>query len=140
MGCVIKAASICILLTLFSGEGIRVARLRIIFCLPSRISVFQEPLVYVELFSELPKRARNDVRMFLVSKSFVDGRQESAVIPLTMVIRSCHLIPRMDDDLREPIPPHKTIDHFNTFYVNQFLDLHTYLTIRSPPKHVQIVS
>ncbi|KIO23145.1 hypothetical protein M407DRAFT_215387 [Tulasnella calospora MUT 4182] len=107
----------------------RVARLRLIFELPSSVAVIdpQPILAYVEWFTEL-KATRHPSRMFEVSKLIGrDGKPLGEAIPLSQVVRSCHLIPRWEDDLEAPIDA--ALDTYCNFFVNDFLDCHCYLTL-----------
>ncbi len=50
-----------------------------------------------------------------------------SIIPISQILRTAHLIPVYDG---EPIP-HKflftdTLDHYTEFYVNKFIDQHTF--------------
>ncbi|KIO16784.1 hypothetical protein M407DRAFT_12650 [Tulasnella calospora MUT 4182] len=88
-----------------SAYRYRVARLRLIFELPVSVAEItpQPTLAYVEWFTEL-KATRHPTRMFEVSKLL--GRDKmpvGEVIPLSQVMRSCHLIPRWEDDLTAPV-------------------------------------
>lgn len=66
--------------------------------------------------------------MFEVSKVVgSEGRLVGEVIPLSQIIRSCHLIPQWEDDLVAPIG--SPLDVFDKFLVNDFLDVHSYLSL-----------
>ncbi|KIO15986.1 hypothetical protein M407DRAFT_86553 [Tulasnella calospora MUT 4182] len=116
---------------LFLGSRYRyqVARLRLIFELPRSVAVFQpQPtLAYIEWFSEL-KATHDASRMFEITKLVgKDGHPIGEVIPVSRIVRSCHLIPKWEDDLVAPVE--SVLDEFTTFFVNEFLDLHCYLSL-----------
>lgn len=87
----------------------------------------QPILAYVEWFTEF-KATRHPSRMFEVSKVLGRGGQPvGEVISLDQVVRSCHLIPKWENDLRAPLD--FALDTFTDFLVNDFLDLHAYLSL-----------
>lgn len=66
--------------------------------------------------------------MFEVSKVVNnEGRPVGEVIPLSRIIRSCHLIPQWENDLVAPVDC--PLDAFDKFLVNDFLDVHSYLSL-----------
>lgn len=102
--------------------------MRLIFELPLSVAQFPQPtLAYVEWFLDL-KVSRHPSRMFEVSKVFgTDSSPVGEVIPVSQIVRSCHLIPKWEDDLVAPID--SVLDVFDTFFVNDFLDSHCYLSL-----------
>jgi hypothetical protein len=72
--------------------GLSIARVRVIFRLPEDFSNFPDPLSYVDWYKELQLSVTN-VGMHLVSLSSRNHRQQSSIIPVTDIARSCHLIP-----------------------------------------------
>lgn len=109
----------------------RVGRVRLIFQLPSSLvpSLADSTFAYVERFSPLGNVDPTN-RMYLVHK-VVDGRgiQSADIVPISQISRSCHLVPQLTDDLTTRLSPHSILDDFSTFYVNDFLDLHSYLIL-----------
>lgn len=68
--------------------------------------------------------------MHEVKKSrHADGRLLAEVISLSRIIRSCHLVPRLDHDLETATDPGNSLDTYDLFSVNDFLDLHVYLIL-----------
>jgi hypothetical protein len=57
-----------------------------------------------------------------------DGRPYLAVIPLGSIIRAAHLIPvyRTNDFIRPSLTMHDSLDEFNAFYVNKYVDHHAF--------------
>ncbi|KAJ7898890.1 hypothetical protein B0H14DRAFT_3080756 [Mycena olivaceomarginata] len=72
--------------------GLRVARVRVIFRLPERYGIYDGTLAYVDWFKPLNPPVA-DIGMHQVSLSSRNLRQNSEVIPITDIVRSCHLIP-----------------------------------------------
>lgn len=68
--------------------------------------------------------------MYKVSKACQrDGSLETEVVPLGQIVWSCHLIPELENDLGAVIPNRSVLDRFNSFLVNDFLDMHSYLLL-----------
>lgn len=57
------------------------------------------------------------------------GQKRAGIITPDFLIRSCHLIPKMSDDVLQVVKPEDVLDRFDEFYVNDFLDLHSYLNL-----------
>lgn len=124
---------VCDLILCFTGSQYRyrMARFRLIFELPvaatGELGQSRSPLAYVQWFTDL-KATRHPSRMFEVSKVVdSEGRPVREVIPLSWIIRSCHLIPQWENDLVAPID--SPLDVFDKFLVNDFLDVHSYLSL-----------
>ncbi|EIW86269.1 hypothetical protein CONPUDRAFT_86280 [Coniophora puteana RWD-64-598 SS2] len=79
----------------FGGlSGLRVAELRVIFKLPSHLGKINEPLAYVHWFRELNVSAiEPNSGMFKISKSTRHHLPYGEVIPLSRIVRPCHMIP-----------------------------------------------
>ncbi|KAF7341442.1 hypothetical protein MVEN_01881400 [Mycena venus] len=73
-------------------EGISVARVRVIFRLPESYGSYPHPLAYVDWYKPLKDPVPN-IRMHKVSLSSRNHHQNSSIIPITDILRSCHLIP-----------------------------------------------
>ncbi|KAJ7853846.1 hypothetical protein B0H14DRAFT_3085568 [Mycena olivaceomarginata] len=73
-------------------HGISVARIRVIFRLPEHYGSYPRPLAYVDWYKPL-KTPVSNIRMHEVSLSSRNHRQNSSIIPITEILRSCHLIP-----------------------------------------------
>ncbi|KAG8942374.1 hypothetical protein FRC03_003269 [Tulasnella sp. 419] len=109
---------------------VRVGQVRVIFQLPSTIiSKYDVPLAYIEWFTEL-KQTQSKARMLEVQKAFCgDGLRDCSIVRVDQIVRSCHLIPKWRDDLSSMLEPDEVYNKFDTFYVNDFLDLHSYLSL-----------
>jgi hypothetical protein len=57
------------------------------------------------------------------------GGLAAEVIPISHISRSCHLMPHFKNDLATALDPGEVLNTYETFFVNEFLDLHTYLTL-----------
>lgn len=66
--------------------------------------------------------------MFEVSKVLDRNKRPAGeVIPLSRVVRSCHLMPQWENDLLAPLDT--PLDSYTDFFVNDFLDIHSYLSL-----------
>jgi len=107
--------------------GFRVARVRAIFTFPRRFHqvLNESPFLFVDLFSpftssELKKEPRL-LSVTLHNRS--NGTHSTAVIPLSDVVMSCHLVPQFQE-VPEAIwkkgPKVDLLDSAPTFYLNEF--------------------
>ncbi|KAI0684573.1 hypothetical protein BC835DRAFT_1409120 [Cytidiella melzeri] len=73
--------------------GLTVVQVRVIFCLPETVSYLSKhPLAYVEWFT--PFQPYNNITgMFSVAPSQRNRCRRASIIPITAIVRSCHLIP-----------------------------------------------
>ncbi|KDQ14416.1 hypothetical protein BOTBODRAFT_109889, partial [Botryobasidium botryosum FD-172 SS1] len=111
------------------SKGYRTAQVRLIFNLPSTIAPkgHDTPLAYIEWFTAF-KSPDPTNGMFKVSRSLDDkGARVAAVVPLSLIHRSCQLIPKwgkvMDVNNAD-------IEKCTNFHVNDFLDLHLYKSVK----------
>ena len=74
--------------------GLCVARVRAIFRLPEVYGnrLGKHPLAYVEWFTPL-RQLDPDTGMFKVSISTRNHHRRTSIIPITQIVRSCHLLP-----------------------------------------------
>ncbi|KAG8939237.1 hypothetical protein FRC03_006458, partial [Tulasnella sp. 419] len=91
--------------------NVRVGQVRVIFQLPSTIILkYDVPLVYIEWFTEL-KQTRSKARMLEVQKAFCrDGLRDCSIVRVDQIVRSCHLIPKWEDDLSSVLEPDEVYD------------------------------
>lgn len=68
-----------------------------------------------------------DTGMWMVQPESLDGIPVVSVIHLDSIIRNAHLLPIYGD---KPVPhnllPHHSLDAFRAFYVNKFIDYHSF--------------
>ena len=86
-------------------------------------------LAYVEWFSSFTSQPEPDHLMYMVKRSVKDGDRMASIIPLAIIRRSVHLLPKFG-----PVaPPHWTsadvLDQCPAFFVNCFSDRHIYTTL-----------
>ena len=87
-------------------------------------------LAYVHWFTPFEAQPDPDHKMYSVARSFVNRLPEASIIAVNDIRRSVHLIPQFP---LEGVPPewksHNTLDKATDFFVNCFLDRHTYMTV-----------
>ena len=70
----------------------------------------------------------DETGMWIVSPEYLDDESKYlAVIHVDCIIRAAHLIPCYGEDFvaqYHDIDPSKTLDSFNRFYVNKYVDHH----------------
>ena len=106
------------------------------FELPSRVipevfSAIDTPpkyLAYVEWFTPLPRSSDPKHSMYRVSRVIQDRCRSASMIAVESIIRSVHLIPQFGPIVPQEWNSFTVLEHCNTFYVNPFADVHSYLT------------
>jgi hypothetical protein len=115
-------------------SGYRIAQVRVVFQLPSQVipdvldTTPPEHLAYVEWFTNIPATPDPKHGMYRVSRLMVDRQRSASVIPVNLIIRSIHLIPRFGTVIPQEWNSFTVLEECNTFYVNTFADVHSYLT------------
>jgi hypothetical protein len=108
--------------------GLRIAQVRVVFQLPSKVIPLVFPsledtlpthLAYVEWFSPIPTTPDSNSNLYKVSRLVRNGRRVASVIPVDSVISSVHLFPRFGQNA--PIGKTFTVlELCNSFYINPF--------------------
>ncbi|KIP01316.1 hypothetical protein PHLGIDRAFT_27025 [Phlebiopsis gigantea 11061_1 CR5-6] len=73
--------------------GVRVGQVRLIFRVPPEFAVLaKKQLAYIEWFT--PLQVRNEtLGMYSVARSVRRGRYQASVVPVSSILRTCHLTP-----------------------------------------------
>ncbi|KAH9923117.1 uncharacterized protein BXZ73DRAFT_91463 [Epithele typhae] len=101
--------------------GLRVARVRAIFRMPAGFGThFKHPLAYVECVNG----------MFRVSVSTNNYRRRSSIIPVTSIVRSCHLIPVWGREVDRTWTTDNVLDKCERFFLNPYLRHHDFVLLR----------
>ncbi|KAG8919803.1 hypothetical protein FRC02_001369 [Tulasnella sp. 418] len=128
------------------AKGLRVAQVRVVFKVPHEICMaYLGPheahwpgyLVYMEWFSRLKQSPERDHRMFRVTQEQEDRERPegAAVIDITSIVRSCHLIPQFFYDSPVSKSPAKNwtsqnvLEECTSFFLNNFLNQQSYQVI-----------
>ncbi|KAJ7893406.1 hypothetical protein B0H14DRAFT_3081378 [Mycena olivaceomarginata] len=99
-------------------SGLRVARVRLIFRLPEKYGSHPDPLAYP------------DTGMYLVSLSSRNLRQNSGIIAVTDIVRSCHLTPVFGRSVDPTWTSENVLDTCKSFYFNPYLRHHDFYLFR----------
>ncbi|KAJ7634868.1 hypothetical protein FB45DRAFT_830357 [Roridomyces roridus] len=110
-------------------DGLSVARVRVIFCLPAKHGIYPDPLAYVDWYKPLNAPVP-DIGMHEVSLSSRNHRQKSSIIPITAIFRSCHLIPVFGRAANPTWTSDRVLDQCKSFYVNPYLRHHDFFLFR----------
>lgn len=100
-----------------------------IFRLPEIIGTYPEPLAYVDWYKPLNPPVKN-IKMHEVSLSSRDHRQHSSIIPVSQILRSCHLIPIFGKSVDPMWTADRVLDQCKSFYLNPYLRHHDFYLFR----------
>jgi hypothetical protein len=108
--------------------GLRIARLRAIFNLPSHYGSFPHPLAYIEWFR--PLRARDTVTcMYRVKHSTQHHQRHGAVISFNKIWQACHLQPRMTSGTLDSSWTSKNVmEKVEEFNLNPYINFYLFET------------
>jgi hypothetical protein len=109
--------------------GIRVAQVRLILRLPTTYGIYQHPLAYVYWFKPLTSPVL-DIGMYRISLSCQNLRQRASIIPITQILRSCHLIPVFGKGVPITWSSESVLRLANQFYLNPYLRHHDFVLLR----------
>ncbi|KAJ7075485.1 hypothetical protein B0H15DRAFT_925432 [Mycena belliarum] len=109
--------------------GLSVARLRVIFRIPSDFGLYTEPVAYVDWFKPLQAPSPT-LGMHQVSLSSRGHRQNSSIIPVTDIVRSCHLIPVFGRKVDPRWTSETVLDQCKSFYLNPYLSHYDFYFFR----------
>ncbi|KAI9057363.1 hypothetical protein FKP32DRAFT_1584219 [Trametes sanguinea] len=115
-------------------RGLRAARVRLIFELPkmydARALGLSEPLAYVEWFT--PFHSVDEVTgMYVVSPSTRQRQRFASIIPLSDIVRTCHLIPCWGKRIQRRVIVGDILDNTSLrFFLNPYLRHHDFVLLR----------
>ncbi|KAI0088972.1 hypothetical protein BDY19DRAFT_1006916 [Irpex rosettiformis] len=118
--------------------GYRVARLRVIFSIPSHAVTQLFPpntpppryLAYVEWFTPFPRDPHPHHLLYHIKRSVrTDGLPLASVIPLNHIRHSIQLFPSFGPVVSHIYSSENVLDMCPSFYVNSFTDRHSYHTV-----------
>lgn len=117
-------------LLVYLSTGLRVAQVRLIFRLPEEHGIYSQPLAYVHWFKSLTATPVTDLGMFRVSLSSHNRRQRASIIPITQILRTCHLIPGYGGGVDHTWTSESVLDQASFFYLNPYLRHHDFFMLR----------
>jgi hypothetical protein len=105
---------------------VRIARIRVVFRLPPHLELTPHPLAFVEWYTHLGP-IDPTTQMHHVSRATRNRQPHSAVICVTQILRSCHLIPHFPRNMSHEWTCENSLDIATRFYVNSYVDLSTFV-------------
>ncbi|KAG6810015.1 hypothetical protein H0H92_013701 [Tricholoma furcatifolium] len=109
--------------------GLRVAQVRVIFELPSHLGTYPHPLAYVEWFTPLGQ-PHAVTGLYTVSRSTRHHSRNAAVIPVSKIVRGCHLMGKCASGIDRKWTMYTIMDLTTQFYLNPYLHVDMFSTIK----------
>jgi hypothetical protein len=115
----------------------RVGRVKIIFSIPPKAAELlfrkeQQPpkhLAYVEWFTKFSAAPEPNTKMYRVKKALRDGECLASVVPVQMIRRSVHLLPKWGRSVPVEWTSANVVDLCSVFLLNSFKDMSTYFNV-----------
>ncbi|KAJ7572109.1 hypothetical protein C8J56DRAFT_1069983 [Mycena floridula] len=89
-----------------------VARVHVIFKLPAIYGSFDEPLVFVEWFTPL-RVIHQSTSMYQIKPATLAGQLRHSIIPVSLILRSCHLMPVFGSRVDQTWMKQNILDHLD---------------------------
>ncbi|KAH9910143.1 uncharacterized protein BXZ73DRAFT_59234, partial [Epithele typhae] len=116
--------------------GYRVARVRAVFSLPPELQALRDTptdpdahLAYIELYTSFKPRPEEPSGLYAVSKAYTRGIRRAAIIPVTDIFRSCHLLPRCRERVNRAWSSTTVLEECEEWFLNTYIDHHMYLFV-----------
>ncbi|KAI0343815.1 hypothetical protein BDW22DRAFT_1477302 [Trametopsis cervina] len=118
-------------------DGYRIAQVKVIFSIPSRLAGILFPpekpppqyLAYVEWFTPFDNNPRPNNLFYRIKRSLQNNKRLASIIPLNNIRRSVHLYPSFGNTVPREWTSSTVLDQCPSFFVNSFSDRHAYHTI-----------
>ncbi|TFK88136.1 hypothetical protein K466DRAFT_489540 [Polyporus arcularius HHB13444] len=112
-------------------QGLRAGEVRAIFRLPARLGFPSDPLMYVRCFR--PFRSPDTVTgMPPTSHSTRNNLRNVAIIPMSKLVRPCHLMPRFaQEEIDRNWTSEAILEEPITFSLNRYYDFHLFAALSS---------
>ncbi len=102
-------------------SGLSVAHVRLFFSFSFRQQMHSCALL--TNFSYKGTASHSDTGMWVV---YQEEEPQFRIVPLTHILRAVHLIPIYNDQVENDPLPSETLDKYSTFYVNKYVDHHSF--------------
>ena len=111
---------------LLGMRGLEVGRVFLFFSFTHGATIY--PCALIQWFSVIGDEPEQDTGLWMVEPDVhEDGRPHLAIIHLDTILRAAHLIPVYGTNFIErSLTMHDTLDTFKDFYVNKYVDHHTF--------------
>ena len=91
-----------------------------IFKLPEELGKLATPLAYVRWFRKFTSKDET-VDMYKVAPSTRKGRENSSIVPITHIARSCHLAPVFGETMDRSLTSKTALEDSPAVFLNPYL-------------------
>jgi hypothetical protein len=115
--------------------GLRVARVQLLFCLPSRLTSTSHTvlLVFIHWYTPFSKSPVKGVEMYRITRLTNTHCARASVIPITQIICSCHLLPEFGHSVPADWESNNVLDKSDKFYINPYFRHRDFYRFRYKP-------
>lgn len=107
--------------------GLRVARLKVLFELPSLYGDYPHPLAYIEWYT--PFGPQDPVTsMYTVKRSTRNRRPNAAIVSIDRIVGPCHLVSKCGQTIDRTLGVSSTLDRAEMFYVNPYFTIDIFMS------------
>ncbi|KAI0342014.1 hypothetical protein BDW22DRAFT_1331469 [Trametopsis cervina] len=106
-------------------DGLRLARLRVIFEVPAELGRAAHPLAYIEWYTPF-QRSDLNTRLYQVSRSSRNHRPHAEIVEVDRIVGLCHLAAKCGTTIDPGWTTDNVLDRAQTFHVNPYLSLYTW--------------
>jgi hypothetical protein len=109
--------------------GLRAARVRLLFQLPSELSDYPRPLAFLHWYTPFRDPVKT-LDLWKVAKSTSAHRRRSAVVPVTDIERTCHLVPLFGHSAPLDWTPEDALEKADQLYLNPYFSHRDFFDFR----------
>lgn len=107
-------------------------QIHVFFKLPDEFGTFPCPLAYVSWFTAFQTLPVDGIGMYKIARSTRAHQRRASIIPVTDIVRSCHLIPGFGSARAQDLgwTTDTVLKEAPYFYLNPYLRHHDFLLLR----------